>query len=192
MRYLSSACPETNRVLLIESGSRTIIETALPRLQNVFGAAASFELFTCYSGVPANWNPGALVRRTQDHAGSESRARLVRELKASGITVVAFLCSNEQIMTRWKWWLAWKLPAKVLIVNENADCFWLDTANVGVLRRFLVARMGVSGEGSGRALARLAAFPFVLAYLLLYASMVHTRRALRLAFAGGSAPKPQP
>jgi hypothetical protein len=178
-------------VLLIESGSRTIMEAAIPRVQNVFGDAATFELFTCYSGAPSNWNPGAVVRRTQDHTSAESRARLVRELKASGTNVVAFLCSNERIMTRWKWWLAWKLPAKVLIVNENADCFWLDTANVGSLRRFLVARMGVSGEGSGRALARLAAFPLVLAYLLLYASMVHTRRALRLALASGSASRPQ-
>jgi hypothetical protein len=183
MRYVTSAWPETRRILLVESGSRSIIEAAIPRLRKVFGADTAFHLITCYAGAPAELNPAATVWRTQHHGSPRGRARLIQEMKNSGITIVAMVCSNEQIMTRWKWWLAWKLPAKVLIVNENADCFWFDTAHLGYLRGFVVSRMGVTGEGTGHALASLAAFPFVLAYLLLYATIVHARRALRMAFA---------
>lgn len=188
MRYLSSAWPDEKCVLLIESGSRSVVEAALPRLRHVFGPQAAFHLITCRSGAPADLDAAAAVWRTQDHTSGRDRARLVREIEAAGVTVAAIVCSNEPIMTRWKWWLAWKLPAKVLIVNENADCFWLDTAHLGALRRFLVSRMGASGEGTGRALASLAVFPFILAYLLLYATAVHTRRALRLVFASKSQP----
>jgi hypothetical protein len=167
------------RILLVESGSRSIMEAAIPRLRDVFGEQAAFDLITCYSGVPVTFDPAAPVWRTQDHASKADRSRLVRELKGSGVNVLAILCSNEKIMTLWKWWLAWKLPAKVLIVNENADCFWLDTRHLGILRRFLFTRMGLSGDVAGRTLARMAGFPFVLAYLLLYASVVHARRAFR-------------
>ena len=29
-------------------------------------------------------------------------------------------------MTKWKWALAFRLPVKVLVVNENGDFFWFD------------------------------------------------------------------
>lgn len=188
MRYLSSACPDTKHVLLVESGSRSVMEAAIPRLRHVFGAETVLDLVTCYPGLPAGLPENSLVWRTQDHTTPQDRARLAREIEAAGAKVVAMVCSGEQIMTRWKWWLAWKLPAKVLIVNENGDFFWFDAAHLGFIRRFVVTRMGVPGEGSGAALMRLALFPFVLAYLLLYATVVHARRALRLIFT----PRPHP
>ena len=83
-------------------------------------------------------------------------------------------------MTRWKWWLAAKLPAKILIINENADYFWLDTAQVSHLKRFALKRLGLSGEFAGRTMVRAAAFPAVVAYLLSYAAVVHVRRAWRM------------
>jgi hypothetical protein len=42
-------------------------------------------------------------------------------------------------------------------------------------------RMGLSGAPAGRTMGRIAMLPLVLLYLLLYASVVHARRALRLA-----------
>jgi hypothetical protein len=75
--------------------------------------------------------------------------------------------------------LAWQIPAKVFIVNENADYFWLDLAHFRQIRRFVLFRAGLAGAGAVRTLARAIAFPFTLFYLLLYASVVHARRAFR-------------
>src|SRR5579859_5117728 len=114
MRYLTASYPGEPRVLLVESGSRSVMEAAIPRLRQVFGERAVFRLITCFSGSPAALDPSEPIARTQDHAAPADRTRLVRELRASGVNVIAIVCSGETIMQRWKWWLAWKLPAKVL------------------------------------------------------------------------------
>ena len=41
------------------------------------------------------------------------------------------------------------------------------------------AHAGFAGSGAVRTLVRLISFPFTLLYLLLYATFVHSRRALR-------------
>ncbi|HMC59873.1 MAG TPA: hypothetical protein VKJ01_11835, partial [Candidatus Solibacter sp.] len=71
------------------------------------------------------------------------------------------------------------IPAKIFIINENGDYFWLDRKNLRPLRRFVLYRSGLAGTGAVRTLARLISFPFTLLYLLLYATAVHARRALR-------------
>jgi hypothetical protein len=76
------------------------------------------------------------------------------------------------------------LRAKFLIVNENADFFWLDRGNAGTTLQFLLTRMGLRDPFAARTLARLSVFPFTFAYLLLFAARVHIRRALRLARSG--------
>jgi hypothetical protein len=182
MRYFTSTYPEFHRVILVESGPRAVLETAIPRLTGVFGPQAAFDLVTCYSGNPSTLEPTATVWRTADHRSGAERARLLQEIKATGATAVAIMCSGHPIMTRWKWWLVWQLPVKVLVINENADCFWLDTAHFSKARRMALYRVGLSGEIAGRTLLRLALFPFGLIYLLLYASVVHTQRWFRLAF----------
>jgi len=48
-----------------------------------------------------------------------------------------------------------------------------------VVWQLLLLRSGLAGAGAVRTLARVISFPFTLLYLLLYASAVHTRRALR-------------
>jgi hypothetical protein len=65
------------------------------------------------------------------------------------------------------------------VLNENGDYFWLDYAHWPTIRHFVLFRAGLAGSGAVRTLARLALFPFTLLYLLLYASILHTRRALR-------------
>jgi hypothetical protein len=95
---------------------------------------------------------------------------------------MGIVCSAEPIMTKWKWALAARLPAKIFVINENGDYFWLDR---GSLARHPILR-AVSRRAhrlGGRAHAgRLLAFPFTLAYLLLYASIVHIRRAWRKGY----------
>jgi hypothetical protein len=97
-----------------------------------------------------------------------------REYRVTGV-----LCAAEPIMTKWKWWLAAKVPAKLFIINENADYFWVDRWHFGQLRRFAIYRLGLTGAAAVPALARLLCFPFTLTWLLLYAGTVHLRRKLR-------------
>ena len=180
MRYLTAACPPFSRVLLVESGSRRVLESAIPRVRAVLGPNIGFDLVTCIPGLPSALDPSTTtVWRTQDHSTSEARARILTEMTAAPATVVAIVCSGEPIMTRWKWWLAAWLPSKVLIVNENGDFFWLDSSNLRNLRRLAAVRFGLSGAFPGKAVARAAQFPLVVAYLLLYAAVVHSRQALR-------------
>jgi hypothetical protein len=182
MRYLGAGCPEFRRVLVVESGSRNITEAALPRLREVFGPQVTLDLITCYPDVPNALTADAKVWRTQEHSSREARRKLIRDLLVAGTNGVAVVCSAEPIMTRWKWWLAWNLPAKILIVNENADAFWLDRTNARIIRQFATQRLGLRGVTGGEALGRVLVFPFLLAYLLLYAAVTHARRSLRLAF----------
>jgi hypothetical protein len=89
------------------------------------------------------------------------------------------VCSGEPLMTKWKWMLAARLPAKVFVINENADYFWLDRTHAGNIWDFVLLRTGLAGSGAVRILARLVSFPFTFLYLLLYAATVHARRVLR-------------
>jgi len=166
------------RILFVESGSREISERLLPTLWRNHGA--SVDIVTCFPGVPQGLLPGATVFRTGDYQGRSGRKRLYRELRARHYALLGILCSGERIMTRWKWALALQIPAKIFIVNENADYFWLDYAHRGVLTHFAFLRSGLTGIGGLRTLARLIAFPFTLAWLGAYAGWVHSRRALRL------------
>lgn len=180
MRYLTARCPDIRRVLLVESGSRPVLEAAISKMRGSFGADVALDVITCYPGIPGALGPGSRVWRTQDHASGAGRVRILNELQATGATVLAIVCSGEPIMTRWKWWLAWKLPMKVLLINENGDSFWLDRVHVRMLWRMVLTRLGLSGALAGRTMARVAMLPFVILYLLLYATVVHARRALRV------------
>jgi hypothetical protein len=166
------------RILFIESGSREITERLLPILRRNHNAP--LDLFTCFPGVPSGLPPGATVFRTADHRGPAARRRLYREFRSRRYALLGMLCSGEPIMARWKWAVAFHVPAKVFIVNENADYFWLDYAHRSILLHFASLRSGLTGVGGLRTVARLVGFPFTLVWLLSYAAWVHSRRALRL------------
>jgi hypothetical protein len=89
------------------------------------------------------------------------------------------MCTGESVMTRWKWATAIKVPAKVLIVNENADYFWLNRRNWRVIRAMLKHRVGLQGLGPLRLTQQIIAFPFTVLLLLGFAARVHARRILR-------------
>ncbi len=171
--------PPIERVLLVESGSRSVAERVLPRIPAVFGEQVRVDIVTCYPDLPAGAAPDTRVYRVSDYPGPAARGRLYRELRAQHYQAAGIICSAEPIMTRWKWSLAARLPAKIFIVNENSDFFWFDYERRGVIAHFALLRSGLAGTGAVRTAARLLAFPFVLAYLLAYAAAIHTRRALR-------------
>ena len=188
MRYFfSRRLPPFTRMLAVDSGSRAILEAAIPRFRAVFGDQFEIDLLTCLPGLPRALHPeSAQVFRVTECRSGADRWRLLRGLRSRGYPLLGIICSNEPIMTPWKLAAALLLPAKVAVFNENADFFWLDWDDRGATRQFLFVRAGLRDEDLAHKLARLAAFPFVLAYLLLYAGCVHLLRAFRLIL-GGSA-----
>jgi len=170
--------PHPTRILLIESGSRGLIDAALVTLKRMWGERLEIDLVTCYAVPPTGF--GGRVFNVNDYGGPAERNRLLAALLAREYAITGVLCSAEPIMTKWKWWLGAKLPAKIFVINENADIFWLDWGHASEIRRFIADRAGLTGPGAAVSLARLVFFPVTLGYLLLYAGYVHLRRRLRL------------
>ncbi len=181
MRYFfTGRQPPENAILLVESGSRGLLEGLIPSLRGTWGDSIFIDLVTCYSSLPRGFHPETTrVYRVSDYRGRAGRRILYRELARNRYSLLGIVCSEEPVMTKWKWVLALRIPAKVFVVNENGDYFWLDRKHLGVIRKFVLLRSGLAGAGAVRTLARLFSFPFTLLYLLLYATTVHARRALR-------------
>jgi hypothetical protein len=180
MRYLlSQREPPPTRVLLIESGSRSLIEGLLPHLRERWARNIPIDLVTCYGGLSDGFGPETIVYRVTDYHPPDGHKELVRQLRARDYSFVGVICSGEPVMTKWKWWIALRLPAKVFIVNENGDYFWMNRKNVKAIRQFSLIRLGLSGEGSTRTIGRLLIFPFSLLYLLMYAFAAHSGRMIR-------------
>lgn len=178
--FLSRRIPEPTSILLVESGSRAILEGLIPNLRATWTDDIFIDLVTCYAKPPEGFRPeNARIYRVTDYRGRESRRRLYRELAQNRYSLVGIVCSGEPLMTKWKWVLALRLRAKIFIINENGDYFWLDHGHLAILRELVLLRSGLGGAGAVRTLARVFSFPFTFAYLLLYATIVHTRRALR-------------
>jgi len=178
--FLTRRLPEAESLLLVESGSRSLLEGLIPNLRETWGAETAIDLVTCYSKLPRGLDAQTTrVFRVTEYPGREGRRRMYREIAARRYALLGIVCSGEPIMTKWKWGLALLLRAKVFIINENGDYFWLDWGHLGLLREFVLLRSGLAGAGAVRTLARMVSFPFTFLYLLLYATTVHVRRALR-------------
>jgi hypothetical protein len=154
-----------------------VIERVIHHLRRSFGEDVEMDLVTCYAGEPAGFR--GRVFNVNDYGGAAGRETLWADLRQRNYAVAGVVCAGVPIMTKWKWWLAYKVPAKIFIINENADYFSLDRAHLGLLRQFVTHRLGIGGAAAAPALLRLAMFPLTLAYLLLYAGTVHLRRKLR-------------
>ena len=182
MRYCFSRAEfPLTRILIIESGSRSLVEKLLPHLYQSW--EIPIDLVTCFGGLPQGLAPNATVYRVGDYNTPEARRQLVRELRARNYTLAGMICSGEPIMSKWKLMLFFRIPAKFFIVNENGDYFWFHRDNSRNIRAFSLARIGLTGAGAVRTALRLLLFPFSIVFLLLWAFTVHARRALRLTFA---------
>lgn len=185
MRYfLTGRLPETRSILLVESGSRGLVEKVIPGLRAGWGSGIPIDLVSCFAALPAGFDAATTrVYRVSDYRGREGRRKLYRELRARRYSLMGIVCSGEPLMAKWKLALTLRIPAKVFVINENGDYFWLDRMHFQTIRQFVLLRAGLAEAGAARTIARMLSFPFTLAYLLLYATAVHTRRALR---GGGS------
>ena len=184
MRYYRKRwIPPFLRVLLIESGSRSLLEELIPVIYRDYGAQVPIDVVTCYAGAPKALNPETgRVFWIPDY-GPEERERLLAELLERQYSIVGVTCSAEPVMTKWKWWLVYKIPAKVFILNENGDYFWVHLANWRIILHFVLFRAGLTEAGAVYTLARMLLFPFTLAYLVAFAGWVHLKRQVRLALA---------
>jgi len=175
--FFSRGNPPFTKVLLIESGSRRLFDGLIPGLYNLYGEQLQIDLVTCFAGVPTGFRGN--VFRVTDYPGRAGRKRLYAELATHRYPIVGIICSGEKIMTKWKWALAARVPAKIFILNENADYFWVDWSHWRVMIHFALYRAGLTGAAAVPTIARLLFFPVTLSYLLLYAAFVHARRKLR-------------
>jgi hypothetical protein len=169
--------PPFTRVLLVESGSRGAFDTLVPLLYQIHGEAMELDLLTCHATTPTGFR--GRVYRVEDYSDPAARRQFFRELAASQYAALGILCSGEPIMTKWKWALAARLPAKVFVINEFAGFLWLDWGQMRNLAAFARVRLGLSGAAATPAVARLLLLPFAFLYLLLFAAMVHTKRRIR-------------
>jgi hypothetical protein len=177
--FLRRRHPPVTRILLVESGSRHLIERVLPALRRNYGEPIRIDLVTCYTGAPQGLDA---VYHVGEHRGPGGRRKLYSALADKHYSIMGMVCSAEPIMTKWKWALAARLPVKVFIINENGDYFWLDRGHWRAILHFPLYRAGLTGSGAARTIGHLIAFPFTLLYLLLYASIVHIRRAWRKGY----------
>lgn len=178
--FLTRGHARINSVLLVESGSRDLLERLIPHFRQSWGNQVRIDLVSCYGSRPEGFDPESTqLYSVADYRGRQGRRKLYRQLIENGYAFVGIVCSGEPLMTKWKWALALRIPAKVFIINENGDYFWLDRHHWNIIVRFVLYRSGLEGAGAVRILIRLIAFPFTFLYLLLYATTVHARRALR-------------
>ena len=179
--FLSGSSPAASRILLVESGSRRVLERAIAGVERGF-PGVSLELCTCYPGLPSAVNAFGRVWRVTDALSYGPKWRMAREIAATRPPIAALLFTGEPIMFNWKMLLLVLLPSKILLVNENGDFFWLDRPNLPTLRQFLGARLGMNGEGLLRGLCRAVAFPVVFLFLLLSAGISYVMRWARLLY----------
>jgi hypothetical protein len=176
--FFSRRIPPFTRVLLVESGSRTVSERLIPRLAQINPGQMELDLVTCYPGEPEGFH--GRIYRVTDYTGPRERKRLYRELAARQYGLTGILCSGDPIMTKWKWMLAARLRSKIFVVNENADFFWLDRGHWRNALRLAQMRTGITGTAGIPALAQWLFFPVTLLYLLLFAGAVHLKRKVRM------------
>jgi hypothetical protein len=173
--------PKLSRVLLIESGSRGAADKFLTELYSL-DENEQVDVLTCYPTPPAPFNNAkGTVLFTHQAQGHSGRTEIFKILANSGYSAVCVLCTGDRIMTKWKWVAALRIPAKVMIVNENADSFWLDRGHLRNIRQMALVRSGLAHLTMApfRMMAHALAFPITLAILLGFAGYMKGRRFLR-------------
>jgi len=177
--FFTRNIPDFDRVLLVESGSRHLIENLLPFIYSSH-PVSRVDLFSCYAGAPESFKQDrGEVYNANDYSGRPAQRKILSDLTKKSYDVLGIVCSAEPILATWKFIIAARIAAKVFILNENGDIFWLDRGHLEAIRNFIAFRAGLTGAGAIRTVARVLIFPFTLLYLLLYAATVHLRRKLR-------------
>ena len=184
--FFSRTVPPISRLLLVESGPRNVTEEILPRLRERFGKTIAIDLLTCQSDDPIAFKKGnakdAQSWCVADYQDANSRWDFLCSVGYRYYSVCVVLCANSPIMLPWKLSVLLMLPSKFVVVNENADCFLLDYKHLSDLKNLCLHRVGVQPDLTVRLLARALIVPFTLTHLLVYATIMHARRLVRIVF----------
>lgn len=175
--FFSRGVPKSTRILLIESGSRSVLEKLLPAIPRILGDV-EIDIVTCYGGEPKYFN--GMLFNIHKYGGPSGREQLLADLSVRDYRLIGILSTGEPIMTKWKWWLGAKLSSKIFIINENADLVWCDWGNIRKMGSLALSRAGLMGTAVVPAIVRLIFLPATAAFLVAYAAAVHLRRRLRL------------
>ena len=208
--FFSQSAPAVDRLLFVESGPRNVAEAVLPRIRKLLGDDVPIDLLTCLRTNPKglknsglgngglnnyglNNDHGAGLNTAQrqdtrppkvwcvtDCPDTDSRWELLWRIRCERHAVTAIICSGSPIMMAWKMATLILLPSKFLIINENADFFWLDRSQLSALTNLLTQRAGLQQDLVVRIIGRAILFPLTLVYLLGFAAFVHGRRLLRM------------
>ena len=184
MRWvLSRHVPPVKKLLLVESGPRPIAEKVITQFRKIYGEELPIDLLTCLPsdppGLTANGVRGEVFRVIDCH-DHRTRWRLLRQIRAKRHPVTAIICADSPILGLWKMAALALFPSKFLIINENADFFWLDCGHRGAAQQFLLHRTGLREGSDLQKVAAILIFPFAFAYLLAYALVVHVVRLARM------------
>lgn len=178
--FFSRRIPNLAQVVLVESGPRPLFDGFVGSLYEIHGEHIRIDLVTCYTGHPAGFRESnGDIFRIQDYRGWEGAKRLVEVLRGRGPSVLGIICAGVPVMAKWKWLLLASLRAKVFVMNENGDYFWVDYSNWKIILHFMAFRAGMSGDNGVWLPLRMLVFPFGLAYFAAYAAWLHGRRWIR-------------
>ncbi len=157
MRYfLSRRLPEANAILLVESGSRSIVEGLIRNLRATWGDEIPIDLVTCYPTLPRGFQAhNTRLYPVTGYRGRAGRGKLYRQLAANRYGLVGMVCSDEPLMTKWKWRWRCGFPPKFSSSTKTAITSGSTAATWGPLREFVLFRAGLAGAGAVRTLARL-------------------------------------
>ena len=109
--------PGNTRILLVESGSRELLEKAIPTIRTFWdGITPPIDVLTCFPGVPEGIGDDGQIYRVADYPGPE-RKKLLRELKDKGYAIMGIVCSEEAILFKWKCLIVASVPAKMLVIR---------------------------------------------------------------------------
>ena len=186
-RFLTRAQPNFDSILLIESGPRRVTEEILLYFYTV-KTARRVDILTCYDTPPAGFDfDRGTVHSVHHEDARRNRSEFLRTLASGPYTAVSLLCTGSPILEKWKWMLAFRSSAKLIVVNEEANYFSLDIWNLKTARLMLLKRLNPFADYSSAGLltsltANLAGLlfaPFTVTYLLFYTAVLHVRRWLR-------------
>ena len=72
--FLTGRLPKVTSILLVESGSRGLIEGVIPGLRQSWGDEMPIDLVTCYATLPKGFEPhNTRVYRVGDYRGRRGR-----------------------------------------------------------------------------------------------------------------------
>lgn len=178
--FFSRRIPNLTKVVLVESGPRPLFDGFVGDLYEMHGQNIQIDLVTCYTGHPQGFRQqNGAIYRVQDYRGWDGAKQLARLLRSKGPSVLGIICAGVPVMAKWKWLLLVALRAKVFVMNENGDYFWVDYSNWKVILHFMAFRAGMAGDNGIWLPLRMLVFPFGLAYFAAYAAWLHGRKWLR-------------